>query len=114
MEQHAMRIGDPQALTVETRRRGHHSAACGGHIMGDLLQPIGAQRDMMQALAGKAAQQRDAGLWLADAAQLGTVAVLRDGQTGIGVKAMPSCTEGTSRAKDKGPITGMSGSLSAI
>jgi hypothetical protein len=26
-----MRIGDPQALAVETCRRGHHSAACGRH-----------------------------------------------------------------------------------
>ena len=91
MDEHRMRVGDPQSVGIMAfgfmARRCRDDLATMRRDFGrHVIKPIGAKRNVMQALARRAAEQRQATAQLPGTAEKGDIAIARRHQPGIGVE----------------------------
>ena len=87
LDQHAVCIGHPQASIAEARWCIDHLAARSRNFAGNRVEAVGTQGDMVQPLAGKAAQQYDGFVVLTLALQPGHIAGNRGNQPGFTLKS---------------------------
>ena len=92
LDQHAVCIGHPQATIAEARWCIDHLAARSRNFAGHRVEAVGmqgdiTQGDMVQPLAGKAAQQYDGFVVLTLALQRGHIAGNRGNQPGFTLKS---------------------------
>ncbi len=86
MEERSVGIADPEAMPVFAGRRRDQRAAIAPHETGDVVETLGAQTDMVEALGRRTAPQDDLRAGVARTPQQRVIAVAHGVQTGAAIK----------------------------